>query len=86
MTKMMISYIFTPALSHVWQHVKLLDVSLGTRPRYSLVVEKDVNKPTNQTNLYFHNFINEELTAMMDVMTREIDKSHKTWCFMSFPF
>ena len=20
--------------------------------------------------------------AMMDVMTREIDKSHKTWCFM----
>ena len=39
-----------PALSHVWQHVKLSDVSLGTRPRYSLVFDEDVKKPTNQTN------------------------------------
>ena len=27
------------------------------------------------------NFIG-DFMAMMDVMTREIDKSHKTWCFM----
>ena len=26
------------------------DVSLGTRPRYSLVVDEDVKKPTYQTN------------------------------------
>ena len=37
------------ALSHVWQHVKLSDISLGIRPRYSLVVEEDVTKQTNQT-------------------------------------
>ena len=30
-----------PALSRVWQHVKLSDVSLGTRPRDSLVVDED---------------------------------------------
>ena len=29
---------------------KVSDISLGTRPRYSLVVEEDVKKPTNQTN------------------------------------
>ena len=29
---------------------KLSDVSLLTRPRYSLVVDEDVKKPTNQTN------------------------------------
>ena len=40
-----------PALSLVWQHVKLSDVSLGTRPRYSLVVDEDVKKPTNQKHL-----------------------------------
>ena len=40
-----------PALSRVWQHAKLSDVSLGTRPRCSLVVDEDVKKPTksNQT-------------------------------------
>ena len=27
------------------------------------------------------NFIG-DFMAMMDVMTREIDKSHRTWCFM----
>ena len=31
-----------PALSHVWQHVKFSDVSLGTRPRYNLVTDEDV--------------------------------------------
>ena len=35
----------SPALSRVWQHVKLSDVSLGTRPQYSLVVDEDVKKP-----------------------------------------
>ena len=37
-----------PALSRVWQHVKLSDVSLGTRPLYSLVIEEDIKKPTSQ--------------------------------------
>ena len=37
-----------PALSRVWQHIKLSDVSLGTLPRYSLVVDEDVKKPNNQ--------------------------------------
>ena len=42
-----------PALSRVWQHIKLSDFSLGTRPRDSLVVDEDIkkpNQPTNQTN------------------------------------
>ena len=34
----------------MWQHVKLSDVSLGILPRYSLVVDEDVKKPTNQPN------------------------------------
>ena len=40
-----------PALSRVWhwQRVKLSDVSLGVRPRYSLVVDEDVKKPNKQT-------------------------------------
>ena len=38
------------ALSRVWQHVKLSDVSLGTLPRYSLVVDEDIKKPTNLPN------------------------------------
>ena len=33
-----------PALSRVWQHVKFSDVSLKTRPRYSLMVNEDVKK------------------------------------------
>ena len=37
-----------PALPRVWQHVKLSDISIVTRPRYSLVVDEDVKKPTNQ--------------------------------------
>ena len=39
-----------PTLSRVWQHVILSDVSLGTRPRYSLVVDEEVKKPTKQPN------------------------------------
>ena len=37
----------------MWQHVQLSDVSLGTRPRDSVVqvvVHEDVKKPTNQLN------------------------------------
>ena len=41
-----------PTLPRVWQHVKLSDASLGTRPWYILVVDKDVKKPTNQTKQY----------------------------------
>ena len=37
------------SLCLVWQHVKMSDVSLGTPPRYSLVVDEDV-KRTNQLN------------------------------------
>ena len=39
-----------PALSCVWHHLKLSDVSLGTRPLYSLVVDEDIKKPTKQKN------------------------------------
>ena len=39
----------SPNLSRVWQHVKLSDFSLWTRPRYSLVVDEDVKKPNKQT-------------------------------------
>ena len=38
----------SPALSRVWQHIKLSDVSLRTRPRYSLVVDEDVKKANIQ--------------------------------------
>ena len=33
----------------MWQHIKLSDVRLGTRPQYSLVAEEDVKKTTKQT-------------------------------------
>ena len=39
---------YLPALSRVWQHVKSSDVSLGTRPRCSLVVNEEVKKPNQQ--------------------------------------
>ena len=42
-----------PALSRVWQQVKLLDISLGTRPRYSLVADEDVDKKQNKQQAYF---------------------------------
>ena len=41
-----------PALSCVWQHEKLSDVSLGTGPRYSLVVDEDVKSPIKQTSIH----------------------------------
>ena len=37
-------------MSRVWQHVKLSDVSHGTRPRYILAADEDVKKSTNQPN------------------------------------
>ena len=42
------------ASSRMWQHVKLSDVSLGTLPRYSLVVDEDVKKPNKQTSNQKH--------------------------------
>ena len=41
-----------PAQSRVWQHVKLSDVSLGTRPRYSPVADQDFKKQSKQTNKF----------------------------------
>ena len=38
-------------LTRVWQHVKLSDAGLWTRPLYSLVAGEDVKKPTKQTNI-----------------------------------
>ena len=38
-------------LPTTWQHVKLSDVSLGTRPQGIPVGDEDVKKPTNQTNV-----------------------------------
>ena len=35
----------------MWQHLKLSAVGLGTRPRYSLVVEEAVKKPNKQTQI-----------------------------------
>ena len=43
-----------PALSRVWQHVKLSDVSHGSRPRYDLLANEDVKKP-NQRNKQYSN-------------------------------
>ena len=42
-----VSIMWLAALSHVWQHLKFSDVSLGAHPLYSLVVEEDVKKQTN---------------------------------------
>ena len=41
-----------PALSRVWHPVKLSDVSLGARQRYSLVVDEDVKKPNKPVIQY----------------------------------
>ena len=38
------------ALPRVWQHLNMSDVSLGTRPRYSLFVDEDFNKRNQPTN------------------------------------
>ena len=48
-------------LSRVWQYVKLSGISLGTRPRYKLVVDEDVKKPKKKKTrllpfLYFSLF------------------------------
>ena len=33
----------------MWQHLNLSDISLGARPRYSLLDDEDVKKPNKQT-------------------------------------
>ena len=38
------------ALSHVWQHVKLSDVSVGARPRHCLVADDDIKKSMLQNS------------------------------------
>ena len=40
----------SPLCLCVWQHAKLSDISLETRPRDSLVADEYVKKPTKQTN------------------------------------
>ena len=35
----------------------MLDVSLGTLPRYNLVVDEVVKKPNKQTNLAYMHFV-----------------------------
>ena len=40
----------SPLLSPVWQHIKLSDISRGTCPQDSLLVDKDVKKPNKQIN------------------------------------
>ena len=57
-----------PALSRVWQHVKLSDVSLGARLRYGLVVEEDVKKPTKQTSLLL--FMGHNSSVHIDVLLK----------------
>ena len=37
-----------PALPSGWQHEKLSDISLETRPRYSLIADEDVKKSNKQ--------------------------------------
>ena len=46
-----------PALSRVWKHVKLSDVSLGTRPRYSQVVVEDVKKPNKPNQISYSSLV-----------------------------
>ena len=38
----------------MWQHLKLSEVSLGTLPQYSLVVDGDIEKSNKQTNRTFY--------------------------------
>ena len=41
---------WSPRSVSVWQHVKLSDVSLGTRSRDSLIADEDVTKQTILNN------------------------------------
>ena len=50
------SIIDLSALSRVWQGVELLDDSLGTCPRYSLVADEDVKKTNKQSNKHSNNY------------------------------
>ena len=47
-----------PALSCVWQHLKLSDVSLWAHLRYSLVVDEDVKKPNKNSHCEIVNVLN----------------------------
>ena len=51
------------ALSCVWQHVKLSDVSLGTCPRYSLVVDEESNQ-TKQSCLSTRNSLHKPIKLL----------------------
>ena len=64
-----------PALPRVWQYVKLSDVSLGIRPRYIPVADKDVKKPNKQptSRLTRHYFV-------------EVDLLLKHWILAVFDF
>ena len=62
----------------MWQHVKLSDGSLGTRPRYILVVDEDVKKPTNQKNNFYLSAVDMRVTPM--AVASEMKAKIKKWC------
>ena len=45
------------ARSLMWKHIKLSDVSLGTRPRHCLVADEDVKKPKKETSKQAYVFV-----------------------------
>ena len=61
-----------PAVSPVWRHDKLSDVSLGTRPRYSLVVDEDVKKQKKQQK---KNKVNRVSAVHVDVCTLSCEQN-----------
>ena len=70
-----------PALSRVWQHVKLSDVSLKARPRYSLVVDEDVKKPNkpNQTSTKSMHYLAHVYSCRRTLTSRGPSRS-TLWC------
>ena len=68
-----------PALSHVWQPVKLSDVSLGTRPRYCLVVDEDGKKPNNQKN-----YLNSLILTGQCFLLEILNKTQTIWEYLCF--
>ena len=63
-----------PVLSRVWQHIKLSDVSLGTRPRYSLVIDEDVKKPNKRNKQTPHTC---DLCPYYNVSVRQVFNNNK---------
>ena len=61
-----------PALSRVWQHVKLSDVSLRTRPRYSLVVEEDVKKQNKPNQIELFLSLSFPLSFLLEAIFQEL--------------